>query len=132
VDPIHVLTGSTCGRCFYLNKAAFAPQPLGTVGNLGWNSVLTPAYWDVDLALSRQFRFRERHVFEVRADAFNIANSFVPAFPGTPGSPPTQAATAQPTSGAVPAFAAWNSNQFGQILNAFPTRKIQFALKYTF
>jgi len=132
VDPNHVFTGSTCGRCFYLNKAAFAPQPLGTVGNLGWNSVLTPAYWDVDLALSRQFRFRERHVFEVRADAFNIANSFVPAFPGTPGSPPTQAATAQPTSGAVPAFAAWNSNQFGQILNAFPTRKIQFALKYTF
>ena len=63
-----------------------------------------------------------------------IANSFVPAFPATPGmpTPPTQAATAQPNSGAVPAFAAWNSNQFGQILNAFPTRKIQFALKYTF
>jgi hypothetical protein len=130
VDPNHVFTGQTCGRCFYLNKSAFALQPLGTVGNLGWNSVLTPAYWDVDLALSRQFRFRERQAIELRADAFNIANSFVPAFPGT--SPPTQAATAQPTSGAVPAFAAFNSNQFGQILNAFPTRKIQFALKYTF
>jgi hypothetical protein len=102
---------------------------LGTVGNLGWNSVLTPAYWDLDLALSRQFRFHERHVFEVRADAFNLTNSFVPAFSGNPAA---QANTAQPTSGAVSAFAAWNSNQFGQILNAFPTRKVQFALKYTF
>ena len=130
VDPSHVYTGLTCGRCSYLNKSAFAAQPLGTVGNLGWNSVLTPAYWGIDLALSRQFRFRERHVFEVRADAFNITNSFVPAWPGTAS--PTQAATAQPTSGAVPAFAALNSNQFGQLLNAFPTRKIQFAMKYTF
>ena len=122
IDPNHVYSGLTCGRCFYLNKSAFAAQPLGTVGNLGWNSVNGPAYWDIDLALSRQFRFHERHVFEVRADAFNITNSLVIQPP----------ATAQPTGNAVPAFAAWNSNQFGQILTAFPTRKIQFAMKYTF
>ena len=97
---------------------------------MGWNSVLTPAYWDVDLALSRQFRFKERQAIELRADAFNIANAFVPAFPGT--TPAVQAATAAPSSPAVPAFAALNSNQFGQLLAAFPTRKIQFALKYTF
>jgi hypothetical protein len=130
IDPGAIYTGQLCGRCFYLNKADFAPEALGTVGNLGWNSVLTPAYWDIDLALSRQFRFRERNVIEIRADAFNIANSFVPAFPGT--TPAVQANTAAPSSPAVPAFAGINSNQFGQLLNAFPTRKIQFALKYTF
>ena len=122
VDPSHVYTGLTCGRCLYLNKSAFLAQPLGTVGNLGWNNVAGPAYWDIDLALSRQFRFHERHVFEVRADAFNITNTMIPQPPST----------AQPTSGAVPAFAAFNSNQFSQILTAYPTRKIQFALKYTF
>jgi hypothetical protein len=130
VDPKAVYTGKACGGCFYFNKAAFAPQPLGTVGNLGWNSVVTPAYWDVDLALSRRFRFHERHVFEVRADAFNIGNNFVPAFPGS--NPPVQANTAAPTSPAVPAFVGLNSAQFGQILSAFSTRKIQFALKYNF
>ncbi|PWU07181.1 MAG: hypothetical protein C5B51_10640, partial [Terriglobia bacterium] len=130
VDAASVYTGQVCGGCFYLNKAAFAPQPLGTVGNLGWNSVTGTAYWDVDLALSRQFRIHERQTLQVRADAFNIANTFVPAFSGT--NPPSQGGTAAPISPAVPAFAGINSTQFGQILTAFPTRKIQFALKYTF
>ncbi len=130
IDPANVYTGQSCGGCFYLTKAAFAPQPLGTVGNLGWNSVNTPAYWDFDLALSRDFRWKERASLQIRADAFNLANTMVPAF--NPSSPAVQAATAQPTSPAVPAFAAWNNGQFGQILNAFPTRKIQFAMKITF
>lgn len=130
VNPAAVYTGQTCGGCFYLNKSAFQAQPLGTVGNLGWNSVVTPAYWDLDLALSRDFRFRERVSLQIRADAFNLTNSMVPAF--NPSSPPVQAATAQPTSPAVGAFAALNNGQFGQILNAFPTRKIQFAMKFTF
>jgi len=128
--PSAVYTGQTCGGCFYLNKAAFSPQPLGTVGNLGWNSINTPAYWDVDLALSRRFVFKERQSLELRADAFNISNSFIAAFPGT--NPAAQTGTGSPISPAVPAFAALNSPLFGQILAAFPTRKIQFAMKYNF
>ena len=130
INTVSVYSGQECGGCFYLNKSAFAPQPLGTVGDLGWNSITGPAYWDVDLSLSRQFKFSERHALQVRADAFNVGNNFVPAFSGT--NPPTQGGTAAPISPAVPAFAALNSAQFGQILTAFPTRKIQFALKYTF
>ncbi len=122
VNPSAVYSGNACGGCLYLNKSAFAPQPLGTVGNLGWNSITGPAYWDMDLALSREFRIRERQSIQVRGDAFNIANSFVPLLTSTAG----------PTSPAVPPFDAWNSSQFGQILTAYPTRKIQFALKYTF
>jgi hypothetical protein len=135
VNPASVYTGKSCGGCFYLNSAAFAPQPLGTVGNLGWNSVVSPAYWDLDLALSRDFRLAERYTLQIRADAFNLTNAFVPAFTpansGAPG-PAVQASTAQPNSLAVPAEAALNNSQFGQILNAFPTRKVQFALKLTF
>jgi hypothetical protein len=135
VEPNNVYTGQTCGGCFFINKAAFAAQSiaagtLGTVGNLGWNSVVTPPYWDLDLALSRDFRMRERYTLQVRADAFNLVNAFVPAFNGT--NPAVQANTAQPTSLATPAEAALNNAQFGQILNAFPTRKIQFAMKLTF
>jgi hypothetical protein len=80
--------------------------------------------------LSRRFVIRERQYLELRADAFNLSNSFVPAFPGT--TPAAQSGTGSPISPAVPAFAALNNVQFGQILAAFPTRKIQFALKYTF
>ena len=131
VNPNAVYTGQTCGGCLYLNPAAFTPQPLGTVGNVGWNSVMSPSTGGIDFALSRQFRFRERHVLEVRADAFNISNSLVPATAALSGNP-VQSSTGAPNSPSVPAFAALNSAQFGQILNAFPTRKIQFALKYSF
>ena len=106
----------------YFAPGAFALQPLGAVGNLGWNSLNGPTYWDLDLALSRQFNIRERQTLEFRADAFNVSNSFVGMV----------ASTADPTNANVPAFENVASNQFGQILAAQPTRKIQFALKYVF
>jgi hypothetical protein len=133
-DPANVYTGHSGPGAFYLNKDAFAPQPLGTVGDLGWNSVVGPAYWDIDLAVSREFHITERHRVEIRADAFNLPNTFVPiAVPttglaGTTGSTGTQFG-APPTG---PAFATLNNAQFGQILAAQPTRKIQFALRYSF
>jgi Carboxypeptidase regulatory-like domain len=134
LDPNNVYTGHSGPGAFYINKAAFAPQPLGTVGSLGWNSLVGPSYWDIDLALSRQFRITERHRVELRADAFNLPNSFQPiAIPttglaGTTGSTGTQFG-APPTG---PPFATLNNAQFGQILAAQATRKIQFALKYVF
>ncbi len=122
VFPDQVYTGKSCAGCQYLNPAAFAPQPLGTIGNLGWNSIAGPTYWGLDMALSRQFQIRERQSIQLRADAFNVTNSFVASLPST----------ANPASGAVPAFANVSNNLFGQLLAAQPTRKMQFALKYTF
>jgi len=116
-------TGDTCPGCRYLNLAAFTPQPLGTVGNLGWNSIVGPTYWGLDMALSREFHVTEKQTVQLRADAFNISNSFI-------ANPPS---TASPLSGAVPAFENLNGpSQFGLINAAQPTRKMQFALKYTF
>ena len=111
-------------------RAANVPTPY--TGNLGWNSIVGPAYWDADLSLSRVFRITERQNIELRADAFNLLNSFVPqmAADTTPGSGRFATNFGNPATG--PGFALINNNQFGQILGAYPTRKIQFALKYTF
>jgi hypothetical protein len=141
VDPNNVYTGQSCGRCYYLNAlqttkvAAFAQQPANVfTGNLGWNSLVSPTFWELDTSLSREFRITERQGLELRADAFNLTNSFVSAMAGSAGgiNPATQFSTAygNPTTG--PTFSLLNSNQFGQILGAQGTRKIQFALKYTF
>ncbi len=134
VNPNAVYTGQSCGGCFYLSKSAFAPQALGTVGNLGWNSVVGPSYWDVDMAVSRDFRITERQSVELRADAFNLPNSFVPIAVSTTGLAGsfTATGTAFAATPNGPPFASLNNAQFGQILAAYPTRKIQFALKYTF
>jgi len=118
-DPYTGLTGPNQP---YLNVSAFAAQPLGTYGNLGWNSIVGPTFWEVDMALSRIFHVWEKHTLEIRADAFNLTNSFVSL-------PPT---TASPGNAAVPSFEAINSNLFGINNAAQPTRKIQFALKYNF
>ena len=123
VNPANVYTGQSGPGARYLNLTAFALQPFGTVGNLGWNSIVGPTYWDIDLAVSREFRITERQSLQLRADAFNITNSFVS----------NPASTATPTSAAVPAFESLGSpNLFGVLNAAQPTRKMQFALKYTF
>ncbi len=136
VDPAHVYTGQSCGGCFYLNKNAFAPQPAGVfTGNLGWNSLVSPNFWELDMSLARMFRLTERQGLELRADAFNLTNSFVAAMSGPTTTSPTlptafNTAYMNPLTG--PTFSLINSAQFGQILGAQTTRKIQFALKYTF
>jgi len=135
IQPDNVYSGQSCARCFYLNKSAFQTQdkgvPAGTqipfTGNLGWNSVVSPNFWDLDLGVSRVFQITERQGIELRADAFNLTNSFVSkmsdtaAFGTNYGNPATG-----------PNFSLINNAQFGQILGAQLTRKIQFALKYTF
>jgi len=133
VNPDAVYTGNSGPSARYLNPAAFQAQPLGTVGNLGWNSIVGPTYWDIDMALSRKFNITERQAIELRADAFNLTNSFVALPPTAGGANGATNSTASPTSAAVPAFANLNgANLFGVINSAWPTRKMQFALKYTF
>jgi hypothetical protein len=100
----------------YLNPAAFALPAPGTLGNMGRAQVLGPGFWEIDLALSRAFRIREQQTFEIRGEAFNVTNSF-------------RAGTA--TTGAAVTTNV-SSNTFGQILNAYDPRIMQFALKYVF
>jgi hypothetical protein len=95
----------------FLNPAAFALPALGTLGNVGRNSVRGPRQWSFDMALTRAFTILEGQRLEFRAEAFNVTNSFRPVDPDVNvGSP----------------------NTFGLIRAAQDPRILQFALKYTF
>jgi carboxypeptidase family protein len=94
----------------WLNPAAFALPTMGTYGNVGWNSLNGPRSWSFDMSLSRSFNLREMQRLEVRAEAFNVTNSFRPGNPN----------------------ATLSSNVFGQIRTALDPRIMQFALKYVF
>ncbi|PYS46109.1 MAG: hypothetical protein DMG13_30680, partial [Acidobacteria bacterium] len=104
----------------WLNRAAFAPPALGTLGNLGRGNIRLPLAWQFDLALSRVFRFRETQSMEFRAEAYNVLNSFRPGVP--PGSP----------NSAQVVDTNLSSSQFGKIRLALEPRILQFALKYLF
>jgi hypothetical protein len=95
----------------YLNPAAFALPAIGTLGNVGRNSIQGPAQWSFDLALSRGFRLREEQRLEFRAEAYNVTNSFRPL---------------------NPAVSIGNLRTFGEIRESRDPRILQFALKYIF
>lgn len=107
----------------WLNPSAFAPNPLGTFGNLGRNAVRGPGTFNFDTSLSRIFKVTERYSLQVRAEAFNIMNhtNFVGAI-----SP----------AGTVTGYSTLSTNEsastFGRIQAAFDPRILQFAMKFTF
>jgi hypothetical protein len=95
----------------WINTTSFQAPATGTRGNLQLNSILGPAYFDWDMALSRTFSFKERkHSFQVRAEVFNLAN---------------HANFQNP-------IATMNSGSFGKILTANDPRILQLAGKYVF
>ncbi|PYS04129.1 MAG: hypothetical protein DMG16_03670 [Acidobacteria bacterium] len=105
---------------FWLNPAAFRVPALGTFGNYYRNNLTYVPEWSFDMALSRTFRVSESNRFEIRAEAFNLTNSF------RPGPPPASVAVGSSNFNTV------SSSTFGQIRTASDPRIMQFALKYVF
>src|SRR5207249_10659601 len=94
----------------FLNPAAFELPAFGTFGNSGMSSIAGPNTWQFDAATSRTFQLRETQRLELRAEAFNVTNSFQMNNPNT----------------------NFSSNTFGQVTSARDPRIMQFALKYVF
>jgi hypothetical protein len=94
----------------WFNPAAFVLATPGTFGNSGRDNLVNPGSINWDMAISRNFPFKERFILHVRADMFNIMN-----------------------------HANWNgpaggmtSSTFGQITSFGGPRLIQMALKLNF
>jgi hypothetical protein len=112
----------------YLNKAAFIPNPLGTYGNLGRNSIRGPGNVNVDVALSRLFRVTERFSLQARMDTFNVFNHA--NFVGNIS--PAGTVSAYPTFSSGTNNNNLTSATFGRIPSAFDPRILQFAMKLFF
>jgi len=107
----HAYNGAEHGKLYqYLNPNLFTPNAIGTYGNAGHYSLRGPGFFNVDMALSREFRLRERLALHVRAEAFNLLNH--PNF-GLP-------------------IANISSSNFGQITTANDPRILQGSMKLTF
>ena len=94
----------------WVNGAAFVPNPAGTFGNAGYNSLLGPALFNLDTNLTRLFKIRESQRFELRFEFFNVLNH---------------------TNFANPVNNL-RSGTFGVIQSAGDPRILQFAVKYSF
>ncbi len=58
----------------WINTAAFVLQPLGTFGNTGRNTIISPGIVSWDASLLKHFRFAENKSLQFRFEAFNAAN----------------------------------------------------------
>ncbi len=114
--PNQVLSNPYCATqtiTCWMNLSAFqtpVASAAGAFGDLGYDNLRGPGFFDVDVALSRRFPVKEKQYFEFRGEAFNIQNrtNFL-----------------NPT-------AAMNSSNFGKILTDVSPRILQFAVKYAF
>jgi hypothetical protein len=94
----------------YFNRAAFALAPLGELGDAKRNLAVGPAFWQVDMALSRLIQVGTQRL-ELRFETFNLLNTF------NWGNPTTN----------------FNSGAFGRITSqAGAPRILQFGVKYDF
>jgi hypothetical protein len=58
----------------WVTPAAYVPNAIGHFGNAGNDSLEGPGAINLDAAISRDFTVRERMHFELRFEAFNLAN----------------------------------------------------------
>ncbi|MGD0776593.1 MAG: TonB-dependent receptor [Candidatus Solibacter sp.] len=108
--PLYLATGNPI---YYLNPAAFSvPSYTQPWGNAARNIVCSPAFYDLDFGLHKNFAIlSEARSLQFRAEAFNLLNKTNFAPPGTLSS---------------------NSSGFGVFSSSFPARQIQLALKLVF
>jgi hypothetical protein len=105
---------------------SFVLQPQGNFGTVGRNSLITPAFQTLDLAVHKNFHmgYREGHVLQFRLEAFNVLNHPVWGAPNgnvQAGSAFTGAPANAPHTG------------FGVVTGtAIPMRQLQAGLKYSF
>jgi hypothetical protein len=103
----------------YYNPNCFALEPVGTLGNIGRDTLRGPSFFDMDISLSKDTKITERLKVQFRAEFFNILNHENFALPASAVFSSTGAIS--PAAGTITA-SAQNTNP----------RQIQLALKFTF
>jgi len=105
----------------YFNRSAFAHPAPGTLGHAMRNLAVGPAFWQVDLAISKLLSVAGTQRLELRLETFNLFNTFNWGNPGAPADNPT-ASTVN-----------FNAATFGRITSqAGDPRILQFGVKYDF
>ncbi|HEY3835114.1 MAG TPA: hypothetical protein VGL72_01015, partial [Bryobacteraceae bacterium] len=80
-DP--AISNPTMSRWFNTGVIQILPAFTRATNPVQYGNWLGPRFVDIDMALAKQFQIVERVHFELRVDAFNLANALTPANPIT-------------------------------------------------
>jgi hypothetical protein len=112
--PGQKANGHPCVPGTFFNTCAFHDPPLGSLGNVGQNTIQGPDLKNVDLSVLKTFPIHESRRIEFRAEFFNLPNhpNFLFAKPG-PQNGNNSTVFGTPTFGYVTASRAPREIQFG-------------------
>ena len=124
----------------YFNPNCFTPPSGGSDGNLIWPYIRGPAFFNSDLAIYKDFLFKEHQKIEFRFSAFNFLNHPLWQF-NQNGAPDANLNFSLPSAsscGNQPAPCGLSQTNLNTTTNGFPLYKnqvprvVQLAVKYTF
>jgi hypothetical protein len=127
--------GGGTGGCYTsLNGKSFLlPQAAGTFGNSGRNIFRDTGFHNLDMSISKNWKFSEKLAMQFRAEMFNITNhpNFANPFGGTTGQ--GAGGTAYPSAGPFGCGCVTpDSASVNPVLGSGGARAIQFGLKFLF
>lgn len=118
--------------CYVQNGGILTPPAYGTVGNASRNVFRGAPYYNVDLNVAKEWRFKERYSAQFRVEFFNLFNRADFAIPSaTVGIDPNSGFGAFGVSSTTP-DAATSGGGSNSVLGSGGPRHIQFGLKLTF
>ncbi len=110
------------GACYIQNGGVLTPPAFGTVGNAGRNFFRGQPYRNLDLSVSKNWKFRERYSAQFRVEFFNFFNRTDFAAP----------ASTDPTSPSGFGYSTNTPDSGNPVLGSGGPRHIQFGLKLAF
>jgi len=117
--------------CYVRGGGVLTPPAFGTVGNASRNIFRSPKYYNVDLSIAKEWKFKERLTAQLRVEFFNLFNRADFSIPDSTGS-----GGVDPNSGSGGNFgcSCTTADVFGNnpVLGSGGPRHIQFGLKLLF
>ena len=116
--------------CFRVGSSMLVPQPFGTVGTTSRNIFRDQGFKNLDLSVTKEFKFKERLTAQFRAEVFNVLNH--PWFANPYGGP--GGAAADPSAGAGYGFTGVTPDvqASNSVLGSGGARAAQLGLKILF
>jgi len=120
--------------CYMVGNSLLIPNAVGQFGTMGRNIFRDTGFHNVDLSISKSFKFGEKVKAQIRVETFNFLNhpNFANPYGSTSGY--GQGATGDPSqAGAFGCGCATPDNaSFNPVLGSGSARAIQLGLKFTF
>jgi hypothetical protein len=122
------------GYCYMVKNSVLIPNAIGAFGTMGRNVFRDTGFHNVDLSVSKNFKFGERLKAQVRVETFNIFNHPNYANPNGATSGYGQGANADPSAAGAFGCGCATPDQaaFNPVLGSGSNRAIQLGLKFIF